>query len=156
MRRWLLVLMAVSMSVTLLAGCGQKEGSPVAGQKDISLSGNYKDGRYTAKSSADDNGAVGEIALVIANGKITKVDYKGIKKDGKIKDGEYGKTSGKIENQEFYNKAQLAVKAAATYGPKLIETQDLEKIDAVSGATVSYNQFTEAAKKALKQADKNP
>jgi len=155
-KQWLLVL-AVFLPVMLLVGCAQKDASPAAaGHKDITLSGNYKDGRFTAKSSADENGAIGEIALVIKNGKIMQADYRGIKKDGTIKDKEYGKTSGKIENQEFYNKAQLAVKAAATYGPKLIETQDVDKIDAVSGATVSYNQFAEAAKKALKQADKNP
>jgi len=142
------------MPVLLLSGCAQKDASPAASHKDINLSGNYKDGRFTAKSSADEGGAIGEIALVIKNGKITKADYRGIKKDGT--DKEYGKTSGKIENQEFYNKAQLAVNAAATYGPKLIETQDVDKIDAVSGATVSYNQFAEAAKKALKQADNNP
>lgn len=155
MKRWLLLIAAL-MPVLLLSGCAQKDASPAASHKDINLSGNYKDGRFTAKSSADEGGAIGEIALVIKNGKITKADYRGIKKDGTVKDKEYGKTSGKIENQEFYNKAQLAVNAAATYGPKLIETQDVDKIDAVSGATVSYNQFAEAAKKALKQADKNP
>lgn len=56
---------------------------------------------------------------------------------------------GKIENQEFYNKAQHALKAAGTYGPKLVEMQNMDKVDSLSGATVSYKQFSEATKKAL-------
>jgi major membrane immunogen (membrane-anchored lipoprotein) len=95
---------------------------------------------------------VGELTVTIQQGKITQADYKGIQKDGKIKDADYGKTNGKIENPEFYKKAQQGLKGAMTYGPRLLETQDLDKVDSVSGATLSYRQFTEAGHKALEQA----
>jgi major membrane immunogen (membrane-anchored lipoprotein) len=136
---------------SLLAGCGvsQKDTTNV---KIQSTSIAYKDGTYTAKSSPDERGAIGEITLVIEKGKITKADYKGIMKDGKLKDQDYGKTNGKIENQDFYKKAQNAVKAMASYPVKLVETQSVDSIDAVSGATVSYQQFSETVKMALKQA----
>ncbi|MBP2634401.1 MAG: FMN-binding domain protein [Firmicutes bacterium] len=54
----------------------------------------------------------------------------------------------------LYMVAQHAVKGTATYAPKLVEVQSMDKVDAVSGATVSYKQFLEAGKKALDQARK--
>ncbi|WP_371371114.1 FMN-binding protein [Sporomusa aerivorans] len=145
MRNWITGLIAALLSVSLLAGCGgARETGPAAK--------NYKDGTYTARSSPDERGAVGEITLVIEKGRIVKADYKGIKKDGTIKDEDYGKTNGKIENQEFYKKAQHALKASMAYPAKLVETQNVKTIDTVSGATVSYQQFSEAVKKALSQA----
>lgn len=150
MKKYAVILVMLVVAVGLLAGCSSpKKDSPAAAKEQVK---SYKDGTYTAKSSSDERGAVGEITLVIEKGKITKAEYKGIMKDGKIKDIDYGKTNGKIENQEFYNKAQNAVKAIPAYPAKLVETQDVAKIDAISGATVSYNQFAEAVKKALEQA----
>lgn len=150
MKKYAVLLVIAAMAVSLLTGCGgPRKDSPAAAKEQAK---SYKDGTYTAKSSPDERGAIGEITLVIEKGKISKADYKGIMKDGKIKDIDYGKTNGKIENQEFYKKAQNAVKAIPTYPAKLVETQDVAKIDAISGATVSYNQFAEAVKKALEQA----
>ena len=153
MKKCLTVVLAGTLIGLLLAGCGSQKDSTV--HSDNSHSGHthsYKDGTYSAKSSSDERGAVGEITLTIQQGKITKADYKGLQKDGKIKDLEYGKTNGKIENAEFYKKAQQAVKGAATYAPKLLEMQNVEKVDSISGATVSYKQFSEAVKLALEQA----
>jgi len=151
MKKYAVVLVMLVLAVGLLAGCSSspQKDTPAAAKEQVK---SYKDGTYTAKSSPDERGAVGEITLVIEKGKITKAEYKGVMKDGKIKGIDYGKTNGKIENQEFYNKAQNAVRATASYPAKLVELQDAAKIDAVSGATVSYNQFAEAVKKALEQA----
>lgn len=142
--------MMTTILVLALVGCGQKATEDHSAHTDHTKV--YKDGTYKGTSSPDERGAVGELTLTIKEGKITQADYKGIQKDGKVKDMDYGKTNGKIENQEFYNKAQQALKGAMTYGPKLIVTQDLDKIDSVSGATLSYKQFGEAGHKALEQA----
>lgn len=150
MRKYAVLLIIAVTVLSLFTGCGSSQKNNPASAKEQGKS--YKDGTYTAQSSPDERGAIGEITLVIEKGKIAKADYKGIMKDGKIKDTDYGKTNGKIENQDFYNKAQNAVRAAASYPAKLVETQDVDKIDAVSGATVSYNQFAEAVKKALEKA----
>ena len=40
----------------------------------------------------------------------------------------------------------------AVYPVKLVETQDVGKVDAISGATVSHGQFVHAVKKALEKA----
>jgi major membrane immunogen (membrane-anchored lipoprotein) len=150
-----LIILGAALSL-LFTGCAKEQPAAEqhAGHTAAVARQAYKDGTYKAQSSADERGAIGEITIAVQQGKITQVEFKGIQKDGKIKDIEYGKTNGKIENQEFYNKAQQAVKGTATYAPKLVEAQDLNKVDAVAGATVSYKQFLEAGKKALGQAQK--
>lgn len=154
MKRKYILLMIGALTVSALTGCGQKAAEDHSGHANHASAhtGAYKDGTYTAKSSPDERGAIGEITLTIKEGKITQADYKGIQKDGKVKDVDYGKTNGKIENPEFYKKAQQGLKGAMSYGPRLIETQNLDKVDSVSGATLSYKQFTEAGHKALAQA----
>lgn len=135
----------------LVSGCGSKD-AKTSVEPQLSSPTAYKDGIYTGQSQPDDRGAVGKVVITVQQGKIVKAEYQGLQKDGKVKDAEYGKTNGKIENQEMYDKAQKAVKAAASYGPKLVETQSVGKVDAVSGATVSYKQFVEAVGLALKNA----
>lgn len=153
MKKWLSVMLTGTVMAVLFAGCGHEVAVDHTNHKNhTSHTNTYKDGTYTGTSSPDERGAVGQITLTIGQGKITQADYKGIQKDGKVKDIEYGKTNGKIENPEFYKKAQQGLKGAMTYGPKLVQTQDLDKVDSVSGATLSYKQFSEAGHKALDQA----
>ncbi|MDR3334498.1 MAG: FMN-binding protein [Treponema sp.] len=127
----------IFFAALLLAGCGKAV---------------YKDGVYTGVSSADDTGAYGEVSINIADSKITDCSFITRQKDGAIKDENYGKVNGEISNQDYYAKAQLAVKAMEDYVRQYRETWDINKIDAVSGATIAYNQFVEAVEKALAQA----
>ena len=48
-----------------------------------------------------------------------------------------------------YKQAQKAVKNSEGYAKKLVEVQDIDKVDSVSGATVSYKRFKSAVKDAL-------
>jgi major membrane immunogen (membrane-anchored lipoprotein) len=114
----------------------------------------YKDGVYKAMSSKNQRGAYGEIVITVKNGEIADSKYVTYLKEGesKIKDEDYGKVNGAISNKDFYNKAQLAVQAMQTYNDKLKQNKGLKGIDALSGATESYEQFMEAADKALKAA----
>jgi major membrane immunogen (membrane-anchored lipoprotein) len=123
----------------LLAGCGQAA---------------YKDGEYTAISGKDQRGAYGEIKLTIRRGEITDSQYVTYMKNGQIKDKDYGKINGVIANQDYYDKAQLAVAAMARYNEQFKRAKSLKGVDAVSGATESHRQFMEAAEKALRQASK--
>ncbi|WP_019552360.1 FMN-binding protein [Propionispira raffinosivorans] len=155
---------AVTLSAQFLAGCGHTTppcciGDSTAAQEtgivpvtEQQNNKEYKDGTYSDESSPDEFGAVGKITLSIAQNKITNVSFTGVQKDGTLKDADYGKTNHKIENPAFYQKAQNAVKANAAYAKQLIDVQLAEKVDAISGATISYNQFIEAEKKAIAQA----
>ncbi|MDR2629713.1 MAG: FMN-binding protein [Spirochaetaceae bacterium] len=123
--------------IALFSGCG-KQG--------------YKDGLYSGRSGEDDTGAWGEVTITITGGRTTDCRFITRQKDGTVKDENYGKVNGEISNRDFYDKAQLAVRAMAQYARQYQETGDLKKIDAVSGATIAYNQFLEAVENALEQA----
>jgi len=115
----------------------------------------YTDGIYKAVSSIkDDWGGYAEAIVTITDGKITACEFLSYEKDGTFKGEDYGKTDGVIKNAGLYKIAQDSMKKAAQYGPKLVETQRLDKVDAVAGATSSYKLFQNAAGLALEQAQK--
>jgi major membrane immunogen (membrane-anchored lipoprotein) len=133
-------LSVLSLAVFLFAaGCGNS---------------GYKDGTYTGRSGPDDQDAFGEATLTIAGGNITGCRFITRQKDGSVKDENYGKINGEISNQSYYDKAQLAVAAMEKYALDLSRTGNLKDVEAVSGATISYNQFREAVEEALEAARK--
>jgi major membrane immunogen (membrane-anchored lipoprotein) len=112
-----------------------------------------RDGVFTGVSGEDD-GAYGEALVTISGGKATGCIYVTRQRDGTIKDEDYGKINGEISNQDYYDKAQLAVRAMSQYARRYAETGDLRTVEAVSGATISYHQFLEAVEQALDKARK--
>ena len=112
----------------------------------------YRDGTYTGKSGVDDTGAWGEAEVVIRDGKIAACTFVTYQKDGVVKGEDYGKVNGEISNRAFYDKAQLAVRAMQTYAEALPQKQRPEAVDSISGATIAYNQFTEAVLMSLEAA----
>ena len=121
----------------LAAGCG---------------SGGYRDGVYTGRSGEDDTGAWGEARITLKAGKVIGCEFITRQKDGTVKDAEYGKINGEIANQVYYDKAQLAVEAMKKYAAEYLAAGDLKAVEAVSGATISYDQFLEAVENALETA----
>ncbi|NSW90833.1 MAG: FMN-binding protein [Firmicutes bacterium] len=138
MRKYLIITFVVLLALVLVSGC--------SGSK-------YKDGTWKAESQPDDYGNTALVEITIKDGKITDVVWKEMS-NGKEKDEDYGKKDGKIENQENYDKAQKAIKASKTYGDKLVEVQDINKVDAISGATRSHETFVSLVKEALEKAKK--
>jgi major membrane immunogen (membrane-anchored lipoprotein) len=132
--------------LTLLTAC--------AGNNAGSGDGGYTAGSYTAVSSEDDKGAYAEVTIVFADNKIVSCEFITRQKDGTIKDENYGKVNGEISNPDYYSKAQLAVEAMGKYAEKLTETQNLDEIEVISGATIAYDQFDEAVGKIFKEARK--
>jgi major membrane immunogen (membrane-anchored lipoprotein) len=114
----------------------------------------YRDGTYTGRSGPDENGAFGEVSLTIREGKITDCSFVTWQRDGTVKDENYGKISGEISNQSFYENAQLAVRAMEQYARDLSRTGNLKDLEAISGATIAYDQFREAVEEALELAGK--
>jgi major membrane immunogen (membrane-anchored lipoprotein) len=129
----------VLVSLFLMAGCGR---------------GGYKDGSFSAESSRDDTGAWGVVGITITDGKISDVVFTSYQKDGTVKGEDYGKVNGEISNQSYYDKAQLAVRAMKAYEEQFKSSGRIDSVDAVTGATVSFNQFVEAAEAALEMAKK--
>jgi major membrane immunogen (membrane-anchored lipoprotein) len=132
-------IIVLAVVVMLLGGCGKAA---------------YKDGAYSGKSGADDTGAWGEVTITISGERVADCRFITRQKDGTVKGEDYGKVNGEISSQDFYNKAQLAVRAMEQYAARFRETGDLKKVEAVSGATIAYDQFNEAVEEALEKAKK--
>ncbi len=96
-----------------------------------------KDGEYKLEEkNFDENGWKTYIHMTVADGKITKVDYNNVNKDGNLKtdDDEYQKRMKDktgVGPQEYIPQLSQA----------LVEHQNTESIDIVSGATHSSHTF---------------
>ena len=148
---------AVLLSVgVMLTGCGDEKkdapkdaAKPAAQAVSVDLTG-AKDGTFSADSAEHSQLGHSHVELTIAGGAITKVVHTGFDKDGKQKDENYG--ADKPEGVR--KKAQTAYKAIGSYASQLESKKDLAKVDAIAGATVSYDQFNEAVAKAVEAAKK--
>ena len=135
---------AAAFAALGLAGCGG--GSQGGGQ----AAGGLKDGQYTGQSSTleanVDGDGYGIISITVENGKITDAKFEAFLPDGTPKDKSYGKDGA------YYGVAQKVVSAGDDYAAALVEAGTVDGVDAISGATFLYDQFLEAADKALSQA----
>ncbi len=116
----------------------------------------YKDGTYTGQSEvhesedgSDNGNGYGVVTITIKDGAISECEYKTYEVDGTLKDENYGMEDGRIANKDYYNKAQKANAACAEYASMLVQNGRLDGIDAISGATINYNEFKEAVEDAL-------
>ena len=117
-----------------------------------------KDGIYTGKSgiySGDEEGngnGYGEVTITVKDNEITACEFKTYEENGTLKDDDYGKIDGEIKNRDYYNKAQKAIKGSEEYAKAIVGKIDPEEVDSISGATFSYDQFTDAILDALDKA----
>jgi major membrane immunogen (membrane-anchored lipoprotein) len=141
---------AVVLSMAL-AGCGGGSSKAVS----------YNDGTYEGKSevhesldeSGEDTGnGYGVVSITIKDGVITDCKFDTYEPDGTYKDDQYGMKEGAVANRDYYNKAQKANAAREEYASMLVANGSLDGIDAISGATINFEEFTEAVEDALTQA----
>ncbi len=129
---------------------------PFTGCSSETKNTEYTDGTYSGRSSdfADDesgNGAgYGTVEVTVKDNKVVSCTFKMFELDGTLKDETYGADL----SRENRLKAQKAVQSAPKYAAMLEKSGTLDGIDAISGATVSYNEFKEAVGDALKKAEK--
>lgn len=140
MKKYLLVGVAVALS--LLTACGKKDFSKMS-FNDGEYQGHYESDDKDHKDSAD-------VIITIQDGKIVACTAEFKDGKGDIKGEEYGKQAG----DDKYQKAQIAVQGFSQYADKLVEVQDPEQVDTISGATVSNKEFKEAVWDALEKAKK--
>lgn len=111
----------------------------------------YKNGTYEAKTADDYEGYHSEAKVNISGNKIADVQWKIIDSNGIVFDDKYEKVFA--GNPAYQQQARDDYKGAVTYGPKLIETQDMDKVDSISGATWSYKKFKEVVSEALEKSE---
>lgn len=142
---------ATICAALLISGCNETPTPSKPAQDRINLDA-AKDGIYIVESSRDVELGNGTLTLTIRDKKIVAAEFTGYDVFGKVKDADYGSLAGK--DSDDYRKAQAAVDAIKIYPAQLVATQDLSAVDAIAGATVSYNQFVETVKRAATEASK--
>lgn len=115
----------------------------------------YKDGNYSAMSRGDYTGEpyYGHTRIVIEKGKIAKVEFF-IRDSAKHEymDDKYSKNFA--GNAEYIQQCLNDWKGIQTYPKLLLKSQDINKVDAVTGATWSHNIFKASVEEALAKAKK--
>lgn len=130
------------LSLFFVIACGQKKGP-------------YIDGVYNGKSQADYSYEpyVGYVTITIKDGWPIKADFKIVDTAKNEVFNEFYEKNFE-GNEHYINQCRNDWKGVQTYPVKFIEKQGIEKVDAVSGATWSYNFFKCATQEALKNAKK--
>lgn len=137
----ILKLTALTALIISLVACGNS--------KDFSKM-KFKDGVYVGKSEGGEPVSYTVVKLEIKDNKIIKSEAEFMDFNKKIKDESYCKEIG----GEKYQIAQKAVKGMNQYANMLLEIQNPDFVDVVSGATISHKLFKEAAWNALESARK--
>ncbi len=149
MKKQLAAGLTALAAAALLAGCGGGTAQ-------------YADGTYTGQSEVyetvdeeeEGGNGYGVVEITIKDNAVTDCTFTTYEPDGTLKDENYGMEGGAVANRDYYNKAQKAVAACKEYAEQLVMSGNVDDIDAISGATINYNEFKEAVKKALKDAEK--
>ncbi len=133
-------LFIFSILLLLLSACGGSQFSKME----------FNDGEYIGKSEGGTHPSYTTVKIEIKNNKIVKTEAEFLDAEKNIKDENYGKDKG----DKKYQIAQKAVAGMYQYADILLEVQDPELVDAISGATVSAKSFKEAVWNALENAKK--
>ncbi|KOA18420.1 FMN-binding domain protein [Clostridium homopropionicum DSM 5847] len=156
-KKLLYVVTAAALSTSLLVGCGSSSKTAETGSKpaDSTSTANtttkaYKDGTYKATYDfLDGHGWKPQLEIEIKDGKIAKVVYDSANAEGKLK------TKDDAYNKLMKSKSNTS---PAEYSPKLqdalVKSQDYTKVDTVTGATESSEEFKALAAAALAKAEK--
>lgn len=131
-KKKIMLLSAVILSLCL-AGCGSEKG--------------MKNGYYTAEMKEYDYGWKEYVCIFVKNDKIVSIEFNAKDPSGFIKawDNAY------MENMKLVS-GTYPNEYTRLYGSRLLESQDIEAVDAVSGATSSGEHFYKLVNAAMEQA----
>jgi major membrane immunogen (membrane-anchored lipoprotein) len=144
------ILLSIIASALFLSGSVYSQDLLKSAQDSTVI---YKDGTYKGISRAKYTYEPywGIVSLSIKNGLIANVSF--AVRDSNLHEYFDDKYEKHFEGNEVYiQQSRNDWKGVKTYPAMLSEKQDLNKIDAISGATWSYNIFRASVKEALKTA----
>ncbi len=152
MKRRIVLFILIAVLVVFGAACRQQpppEQTPPPGQtpppeQPQDPQGKYEDGTHEAELEPDERGWKAVVEVTVEGGKITAAAFDEVNEEGakKSEDEEYLErwgTAANIDASEVYPK----------YEEDLIETQDVEEVEVITGATSTHEKFQDVVKKAL-------
>lgn len=138
------ILISSLALATVLSGCGNK--------KEAAKSSDLKDGTYKVEAkSFDDKGWKQFAEIEVKDGKIIKSQYDSVNKEKsdllKSKDKDY-------EEMMKSKVGTCPSEFSKTLTDELVKAQEVAKVEAVSGATHSSDDFKKLASQAIDNAKK--
>ncbi len=146
-----LIVLLLTLFVSSSICAGQDFKISDKGVQDTSV--RYKDGTYYGKSRAAyvDEPYWGSVGFTLKNGTFTEINF--VLRDSNLHETFNEKYEKHFEGNPVYiQQSRNDWKGVQTYPTKLSETQNINKIDAITGATWSYNIFKASVNEALKNA----
>ena len=141
MKKFCILTLSLVLTLSLLAGCSTKSKDAVV----------YKNGTYEVSfDKPDKNGWIAQVKIKMVNEKIANIDFNYI-------NAETGKliTDDDTHAKLMYEATKTTpVKASIQLTDNLIKTQDLTKVDTVTGATTTTSDFKILSAAALGNARK--
>ncbi len=153
MKKVIVLALALITAASLCACTGTaSETAPSPSPSATAAPGPYKDGTYEYIGKRDGEVYHVEGTMVVEGGNIQSMDWKIVDEN---KDRVFDETYEEVYVYQLYiQQCRDNWSGMQGYVPALLQTQDPDKVDAVSGATWAYNKFEEAAKALLEQAKK--
>ncbi|MGT2715600.1 FMN-binding protein [Streptococcus respiraculi] len=150
---------AVLAAAFALVACGAKEEkkdtmmssseTTMSSSSEAKMMGELKDGMYSAESAADERGYKIVHTITVKDGKITESKFDYEDKDGKMK------SENEEYNKMMSEKAGVSAKEAIDkLNAGLVEKQDVEAVEVVSGATHTSEDFKKSTTALLAAAEK--
>lgn len=142
------LLTAVVLSSTALVACGEKKEEKKEDKPSTTATSTLKDGTYKAEyDKADERGWKAFVEVKVADGKISAstFDYVNDKGEMKSKDAGY--------NKAMEDKMKTSPEKFSKSLPEsLVKNQEVSKVETVTGATTSSDDFKTLATKAVDAA----
>jgi major membrane immunogen (membrane-anchored lipoprotein) len=139
--------------VSMLSFCARK--NSVTGPGNTELSGNYIDGFYHGQTLIDHEGYTALANVEVTRARISVVDWQIYDTYRKIFfNADYEKVYA--GNELYIRQCRDNMVGMNVFGPELIETQDLNEVDNITGATWCYRKFKEVMQITLKDAYAEP
>lgn len=135
---------AETTTTTTTAAETTKEESSLA-----SSDSELQDGTYTLKSNEDERGWAVQFELTVKDGKITESKFDYVNAEGDLKSEDEGYNTAMKDKTDV-----SAAEAMETLNAKLVETQSVDAVDVVSGASHTSESFKEYATLLLEAAAK--
>jgi major membrane immunogen (membrane-anchored lipoprotein) len=135
-------------AVLLCLSCKNSEKNSILGPEPV---GAYRNGVYEGRLPKDTEGYNTSALIEVKKGFIATVGWNIY--DTNLKryfDATYEEVY--TGNDTYMQQCRDNMKGMAAYGPKLIETQNVDSVDVITGATWCYNKFRQVVKAALKDA----
>lgn len=165
MKKKFLLLLSCLLLLLFISGCikqttddsdSQTEGEASTKMVDANVTPaeeaatTYKDGTYEVETKPDVELYVTKATVKIEDGKITAVDWTIYDSQKRPFDETYEKVFA--GNSTYMQQSRDDWNGSRDYEEVLIDTQDVDKVDAVSGATWTNKKFKDIVKMALEQA----